>query len=51
MSQVLSYAAIAEAWYSASVVNKDTVGCLLLHQEIGPHPSIKTYSVVERRVS
>ena len=48
---MLSCAAIAAALYSASVVDSDTVGCLLLHQEIAPDPSMNTYPIVDQRVS
>lgn len=39
MSYVLSWAAIAAAWYSAFVVDKDS-RFLLLHQETVPKPSL-----------
>ena len=38
-----SYAAIAAALYSACVLDKDTIGCLLLHQETAPDLRVNLY--------
>ena len=42
---------MAASLYSASMVDKATVGYLLLHQETAPQPSLNKYPVVDRRVS
>ncbi|XP_060671362.1 MDIS1-interacting receptor like kinase 2-like [Ziziphus jujuba] len=44
-------ATTSAALYSASVVDRDTVGCLLLHQDTAPEPRLNIYPVVDRRVS
>ena len=43
-----SWAAADMARYSASVVERDTVGCFLEAQEIAPEPMLNTYAEIER---
>ncbi|KAG0599654.1 hypothetical protein M758_12G169300 [Ceratodon purpureus] len=48
-SQMTSLVLWLVAMYSASVVDKAIVGCLLQFHEMAPSPTKKTYPVVERR--
>lgn len=51
INKVYSYIVIAATLYFVSVMDNETVGCLLLCQEIALEPKLITYPVVDLRVS